>query len=191
MIFDSHTHLQFNSFKNDFNDLVLKLKQNNIYLVNVASSIENSKTSIDLSKKYDFMYSSVGIHPVSVLPQDKLDDNEYETKIENQIIDENFEKLVLNEKVVAIGECGLDFSFFKFLNLSKEKEEEYMQKQISVFEKQVRVAKKYNKTIILHIRDLYAEAINILEKENFKGKAIFHFYKGNAEITQKILKNPN
>lgn len=194
MIFDSHTHLQFNAFENDLNDLVFKLKQNNIYLINVGSNIENSIKSIELSKQYDFMYSSVGIHPVSVLPQESLyDKDESKEKIDEtkQVVDNNFEKLILNEKVIAVGECGLDYSYIEHLNLSEEEKENLKQKQINIFKDQIRLAQKHNKTLILHIRDLYKEAINILKQENFTQKAIFHFFKGDKDIVEEILKNPN
>lgn len=100
MLFDSHAHLNDESFDEDRDELIGSLKDKGVDLVvNPGADIETSITAIELAKKYDFIYSAVGVHPHDV---SKLDDTAIET----------LRKLATeNEKVVAIGEIGLDYYY--------------------------------------------------------------------------------
>ena len=97
MLVDSHAHLEDEKFNDDREEIIKKCQQELTFLINVGSNIDTSKKSIELSKKYDFIYASVGIHPQ--YSQDEIN------KI-NMI-----EELAKNKKVVAIGEIGLDYHY--------------------------------------------------------------------------------
>lgn len=99
--FDTHCHLDFEQFDKDRVEVIKRAKENNVeYILNVGTNIDSSKKVIEIAEKYDFIYSSVGIHP--------LDVSEYYIQDLKKI-----EKIAKNKKVKAIGETGLDFLLFK------------------------------------------------------------------------------
>jgi TatD DNase family protein len=180
MIFDSHTHLQFKAFDKDRDEVIQRLIDNTVKIINVGSCIENSYDAVKLAETYPFMWASVGIHPSHAYPEAIFEDDDEKSEIKHpQVIDEEFKKLALNNRVVAIGECGLDFSYTdKF-----DKEFQY-----DCFRKQIQLAKEVNKPIILHVRKVYLEAIEILKEEEFDNNIIFHFFKGKEKDLEEVLK---
>ena len=100
MLFDSHAHLNDESFDEDREEVIASLKEKGLdYVVNPGADMETSKTAIELANKHDFIYAAVGVHPHDV-------ENMTEADIEL------LRKYALeNEKVVAIGEIGLDYYY--------------------------------------------------------------------------------
>ncbi|MCM8803583.1 MAG: TatD family hydrolase, partial [Candidatus Omnitrophica bacterium] len=99
--FDTHCHLDFEQFDNDREEVIKRAKQQSVeYIINVGTNLESCKKVIEISEKHNFIFSSIGIHPLDV-SEYKIDDLK------------EIEKLVKNEKVVAIGETGLDFYYSK------------------------------------------------------------------------------
>ena len=187
MLFDSHTHLNLAAFDSD-RDLILKryLKEG-IFLVNVGTCYQTSKKAIAIAEEYQNCWASVGLHPAHTFPArlNQLDENE----INNLVVEEfgqKFEELIkTSSKIVAIGECGLDYSYLK--DSPREKQKEFKIRQEREFRKQIKIAQKYNLPLILHLRDLYQEALAILKENNYSGKAVFHFFTGTIEQAQYIL----
>jgi TatD DNase family protein len=167
-LFDSHAHLQLSQFDKDREEVIKRTEENNVWVVNVGDNFVNSKKGIELSKKYTNFFSSIGLHP-----------NEKE-----EFNKEKYIPLLKEKKVVAIGECGLDY-----FRLKNEIERE---KQKINFIKQIELSEEYNKPIILHIRskenfDAYEEIIKIIKKfNNLKG--IVHFFSADWNIAQEFLK---
>ena len=145
---DTHAHLD--KVNDDVRGEVKKI-------ILAGSGIEDSKNNIKLAKKYDFILVAIGIHPQS------------EIEKVNQL-----EKLI-NNQVVAIGECGLDFS-----------REHNKKLQETAFKKQIELAKKYDLPLIIHARKAIDEVIEIL-KEYKKLKGVFHCYSGGKKRIKKIL----
>lgn len=175
MLFDSHSHLHFYQFDNDREEIIKKLRDFNIKTINVGTDFNESEKAVDLTKNYpDLLWASVGLHPNDVLK-------------ENFDIDK-YRKLAKNEKVVAIGECGLDY--FR----SPSEAEVIRQKEI--FIKQIELAKELNKPLILHCRpsadtqDAYENTIEILKFQNLNissGNGVSHFFSGSKETAKKFL----
>jgi len=121
-----------------------------------GSNLENSKNNLLLAQKYSFLYPAVGIHPQEIADDINL-----------------LEDLAKNPNVIAIGECGLEF----LGKVNTKKQEKY-------FRKQIELAQKYNKPLIIHARKAVDEVVEILsEYKNLKG--VFHCYSGG----KKELKN--
>ncbi|HHX66941.1 MAG TPA: TatD family hydrolase [Gallicola sp.] len=162
---DSHAHLDDRKFNYD-RDLIIKDLYNNYvaYYINPASDMESSKNTLELSSKYDFIFSAIGVHP-----------HEAES-----FTDENLEELrqmAKNEKVVAIGEIGLDYYYD---NSPREIQRE-------VFRKQMNLAKELGLPVIIHSRDAYGETFDILNE--FKGEVIgvMHCYSGSIEMAKRYM----
>ncbi len=189
MLFDSHTHLQFDDFDKDRDDVIKRLIDNNIFIINVGSNIENSKMALDLSKQYSFMWASVGIHPSEVITYSHSKTRVLNMLSQNMLL--ILEEMAQSPKVVAIGECGLDLSYFKEIPDYELYQNEYNNYQYTMFRQQIRLAQELGKPIILHIRKLYEEAIKILEEEKFENNVVFHFFKGKQKTLEQILEHSN
>ena len=168
MFIDIHTHVQQFSDE-DLELLVNNSKKSNIELIVAAgTTISDSKKTINLSKKYDLIYSAVGIHPQNILDED--------TKGYLNILEE-FTK---NEKTIMISEIGLDMQpDSPDINLQKE-----------FFSNQINIARKSNLPIAFHVRNAEKEAIDLITSENIKDiKSVAHYFVGNYEYAKKLLDN--
>lgn len=175
MLFDSHSHLRFYQFDNDREEIIKKLRDFDIKIINVGTDLEESEKAVELSKKYpDFMWASVGLHPT--------DNSKEKFNIDK------YKELAKDKKVVAIGECGIDY--YRITN----QESRIWQKEI--FVKQIELAKELNKPLILHCRpsagnqDAYDDAVEILKFKNLhisSGNGVAHFFAGSKETAKKFL----
>jgi len=164
LLVDSHAHLEDEKYDKDREEIIEECKKDLTFLINVGSNLLTSKQSIELAHNYDFIYASVGIHPHDAQKEfDKV---------------EEIEKLALQQKVVAIGEIGLDYYYDE---PSKEFQKE-------VFTKQIRLAKKLNLPIIIHDRDAHEDILDILKKEWTKDlRGVFHSYSGSVEMAFQVI----
>ena len=189
MFFDSHTHLNLAAFDKDREEIIKKTLEQGVFVINIGTCYETSKKAIEIAQQYENCWATVGLHPSHTIPM-KVDKNELAINTEENIseaetFNEKFELLLEEPKVIAIGECGLDYSYLKdFSEKDQIKHEKMEEKE---FRKQIQVAKKYNLPLSLHVRDLYEEALIILEEEKYKGGAVFHFFTGKVNQAQKIL----
>ena len=165
-IFDSHAHYYDEKFgnKKEKEELIRRIKNAGITnILNVGADIETSKTVIEQAKQFDFMYASVGIHP----------------DMANMNLDVNIIKeLAKKDKVVAIGEIGLDYHYDGF---QKEKQKE-------LFKAQIQIANEANLPIIIHNRESSIDLINILKNEiTANKKGVFHCCEMNQELIKQAL----
>ncbi len=163
MIIDTHCHLD----KRDYDNLesVIMNMSNDIMIASGADPKDN-KNVIDLVNNYQNIYGTIGIHPEFA--------NTY-TEDDLKFIEDNLS----NPKIVGIGEIGLDYHW-----VSDNKEE---QKQL--FISQIRLAKKYNKTIVIHSRDAASDTLDILKQEyDGKLKINMHCYSYSIETAKELLK---
>lgn len=142
---DTHAHLDFPDFDKDRDFLIKKCQESNIQIINPGTNYETSVKAIKLANKYKNVYAGVGLHPSDVA---------------NGFNYEDYKKLI-NKKVVAIGETGLDF-----WRLSKKEEDKKIEikKQTEIFIKQLELSDEFDLPIIIHCRVAFEELINILQK---------------------------
>lgn len=168
--FDNHAHLDDEKFDEDREELIEKIHNDEIdKFVSAGYSLESSKKSIELSKKYDFIYSTCGISPNDI-PQ-----NEEELWKE---LDEIKKLAKENKKVVAIGEIGLDYHW--------NTENKELQKK--AFIEQIKIANELNLPIQIHTRDAVMDTLEILKQNNVNKKGIFHCCPLNRELVKEGLK---
>ncbi len=161
-IFDSHAHYNAEQFDEDRDELLVKLNEGGVsHIINIGCDIPTSKESIELAKKYDFIYATVGFHPHDA----KSATGDYIAQLE---------EMAKYEKVVAIGEIGLDYYY--------DSSPRDIQKK--VFEEQLQLAEKLNLPVSIHSREATEDTLELLQK--YKPKGVVHCYTGSAE-TAKIL----
>ena len=173
--FDSHCHLDDERFDEDRERLIAEIKKANITkFVSAGYSIEGSKKGVELSKKYDYIYTTCGISPNDI-PQDE---DELWKNIEeiSDLVKENIE----NKKIVAIGEIGLDYYW--------EKDLQKRELQRQVFIKQIEIANVWNLPIVIHTREAVMDTLEILKKYTVNRKGVFHCCPLNRELVKEALK---
>jgi TatD DNase family protein len=171
---DIHSHLNLPQFDIDREDVIQKLKDENIRTITVGDNYKTSLFAVDLANKNDNLYACVGIHPSEVLVEEF-----------------NYEKMLAmakEKKVVAIGECGLDYF--------RDDDEAFKIKQKEIFHLHVKLALEVGKPLMIHARpnkktmDAYEDVIDILElykKDNERLMANFHFFSGDINIAKRII----
>jgi len=158
---DAHCHLMDIS-KDSINPDFFKLEK----IVNSAYCIYSSKTSIEMKKKHqDFLFSSIGISPQKSMEDISNDFNELSSVLEKE-----------KKYIDAIGEIGLDYHWGD--------NEEKRKNQRIYFEKQIELAKEFQKPIIIHSREATTDCITLLSK--FDYNVMFHFYSGTLEEAKDI-----
>ncbi len=157
-IIDAHAHISFKSFNKDRSAVLKRAKEKKIFIVDSPVTIQGYKKSIKIGESYDNICSTFGFHPLKA----HSFDNKILDFIEGNI-----------DKAVAIGEVGLDFR--GDFNVQKE-----------IFEKFIKIAKEYEKPIVVHARGLEEKALEILLKNNVE-KALFHCFSADAEVARRIV----
>lgn len=163
MFTDTHCHL----YKEYYDDLDIILKQaesNNVNRYIVAGCNQQSNEEvIKLINNYSNIYGTLGIHP-----EDVENYNEKDLYF--------IEKNLSNKKILAIGEIGLDYYY------TKENKEE----QIKLFERQLAIAEKYNKPVVIHSREATQDTIDTLKK--YKVNGVIHSFSGSLEVAKIYIK---
>jgi TatD DNase family protein len=167
MFIDSHCHLTYEPLNNNIPDILEKCKNSEVInLLTIGTNIESSIQCSKISKQYQNIYSSIGIHP-----------SESHLDIDNDI---KIKKLYIqNSKNIAYGETGLDFFRSK----------EHRSRQIELFETHIKYAIEDNATIIVHTRDADDETLSII-KNNSKNKDVrflIHCFTGSLKFAKSLL----
>lgn len=175
MLVDSHCHPQFPQYDKDREEIIKCALDAGIKMICVGTDLETSKKAIELAQKHDSIWASVGLHP-----NDNLDEEFDEAA---------YEGLLKQERVVAIGEIGLDY-------YRTEKPED-QKKQKDIFIQQLELARRVGKPLILHCRDskagslgkAYPDMFEILESGiwNLEFGAVVHSYTGSLGEAKKFL----
>lgn len=166
-IFDSHAHYDDDEFKNDLNELIKDLKENNVIgIMNCGVNHDSCLSTVNLIKQYDIFYGAVGFHP------------EYSHMFDDNTLDFLSGIIYANKKIRAIGEIGLDYYW---------KENPPREHQKKIFEYQMKFAKDLNLPVIIHDRDAHNDTLEIVKK--FKGlNGVLHCFSGSLELAKEYIK---
>ncbi|PIR86163.1 hydrolase TatD [Candidatus Kaiserbacteria bacterium CG10_big_fil_rev_8_21_14_0_10_44_10] len=195
---DTHAHVNINAFKEDTEAVISKCKEEGVMMINVGTQQDTSKRAMELAEKYDNCYAIVGLHPVhtsaSYHDESELGENmkAFTSRGEEFDID-YYRNLAKSNKVVAIGECGLDY-------YRLEKDTKAVQEK--AFIEQIELANKLSLPLMIHTRDakgnsvsakadagvgnVYDDTYEIL-KAHAKVRGNVHFYAGNYEQAKKFF----
>lgn len=168
---DVHSHLNFENYDSDRDSVIDLLKKENISTITVGTDVADSKSAIVLAEKHDNLFATVGVHPTG----------EWQ---ESDFIE--LDKMAANKKVVAIGECGLDF-------FRGPHDEQSKMRQGQSFARHIEVALRHDKPLMIHCRNAYEEVLSIIKSfqtdhelgDRLRGN--MHFFAGDVEIARKFL----
>jgi TatD DNase family protein len=166
MFIDTHAHLFYPNFDGELDDTISRARSEGVDFILVpATDLKTSQQVIELTKKYEMVYGAVGIHP-------------HDTKDWDSLLIPKIEELAKNEKILAIGEIGLDY----YYDFSPK------EKQIDAFKAQIELALKLNVPVIIHNRDSDADIMEIIRSYCASGlKAQFHCYNGSLDDAMELV----
>ena len=179
---DIHSHVNFKAFDEDRDAVIKRALEAGTWVINVGTQIDTSKKAVDIAHQYnEGVYAIIGLHPIhtgaSFHDEKELGEGGAEFTSRGEIFDkEKYLELLRDPKVVAVGECGLDY--FRCT-------EESIEKQKKAFIDQIEIANEIGKPLMLHIRNnpehkelnAYSDALKILQQYS-KVKGDVHFFAG-------------
>lgn len=173
MIFDAHTHIHFPAYNKDRDEVIKRARAAGVKIITVGTNLKTSKEAVVIAEKYpDDIWATAGCHP---------------NDLESFNVEE-LRRIASHPKVVAIGECGLDY-----YRLGNESFDATKDKQKKVFLEQIKLAKDIKKPLMIHCRpskgmdDAYEDLIEIYDQSNFRVPSINHFFVGSLNVAKKFL----
>ena len=162
---DTHSHINFKEYKDNFEGFLDNLKNNNIEKVIIPGvEPENFDEIIDLCNKYQMIYGAIGVHPSECLS--------YNPEVEKKIY-----MMATKPKIIAIGEIGLDY----YWTLETKQQQQF------IFRKQLEIAEKLNLPVLIHNRDAHEDTFNILNEFPKLKSVVFHCFSGSIDFAKKCI----
>ena len=183
-IFDTHCHPNLSKDKNQ-DEIINNFFENWWKYMNVIwTNLKTNKQVLDIAKKYEWIFCSIGIHPCDIYD---LDLNKSILELKNNLLNNK-------DKIIAIGECGLDYYWIEKDEKTNKLDEvdrikvinEKKKLQKVFFKAQIKLAKEYNLPVIIHNRDSKDDILEVLKELDFKN-FIFHCYSENLEYANKLI----
>lgn len=186
---DIHCHVNFKTFKEDGDEVIRRALDNDTWLFNVGSQYSTSERAVEIAHKYpEGVYAIIGLHPIhlreSFHDEDEVGGPGFVSRAE-EFDKQKYLELAKDPKVVAIGECGLDYYHM---------DPESIEKQKKAFIEQIELANEIGKPLMLHIRNnpndtsrnAYFDTCELLKK-HAKVKGVSHFFAGSVEDMKRFV----
>lgn len=192
IIFDVHSHVQFPAYDDDREAVIERAKTANVKIIAVGTQVSTSEAGIKLAQKYPKdIWAAAGYHPNHVAANGWHHDLKEQKETEPEKFDiEKLKVLARDPKVLAIGECGLDY--YRLAISDERLATSVKEKQKEVFLEQVKLAQELQKPLMIHCRpskgtgDAYEDLLSLISNYKFPITKIMHFYVGSSEITRKM-----
>ncbi|MBI2888578.1 MAG: TatD family hydrolase [Candidatus Liptonbacteria bacterium] len=193
--FDAHTHVNLAAFSKDGDEVVVRALAAGVWLVNVGTQKDTSRRAVEIAKEYkEGVYAAVGIHPVhtskSHHDEDELGGGEAAkafTSRGEEFHHDYYLELARDPKVVAIGECGLDY----YRLVIGDMEQATREKQKEVFVRHIELAHEVGKPLMIHCRSAFPDLIDVLAACRLSlvtgNPGVVHFFSGTLKDAQKLL----
>lgn len=164
---DIHCHLDFPEFNSDREEVISRTLKWGLWFITIGTYLSTSKKALEIAKEHAGVFSSVGLHP------------QYTNEGFNK---GDYEQIARDGKVVAIGECGLDY------RRVADRDEWAKQKQKDIFKKQIEFSMEFNKPLMIHCRDAHADVLSLLKfYSGSKLRGNVHFFSGSSENAREYL----
>lgn len=167
-LIDTHAHLDDEKFAHDRAAVIERARESGIVkIITMGDSLDSSARSVALAEQFEMVYAAVGIHPEEAQPMTAATDEQIAT-------------WAAQEKVVAIGEIGLDYYW--------EKDEERRALQRAIFVRQLDLARQLKLPVCIHDREAHGDMMKILKTEGRGLRGVLHCYSGSWEMATELLK---
>lgn len=164
-LFDTHAHLSDEAFDADRHELIPKLMDVGVEkFIDVACDVRSASRTIELLERYPFVYATIGMHP-------------HDVRVMNNALMDEIKKYLEHEKMLALGEIGLDYHY----DLSPRED------QRKWFAEQLDLAKQLGYPVVLHIREAFGDCMDILRAHRDGLRGVMHCYSGSVETAYECL----
>lgn len=204
MLVDTHTHVNFQPFSSEYKAVIQRALDNDIVINNVGSQWESSQRSVEIANEYATgVWASIGVHPIHLftdITEEQVIDGATQTiRTRAEKFDYARYKALAqsSNKVVAIGECGLDYLHFERAQI-QDQSEELRELQISTFREHVELALELDLAVVIHCRDAarhsgssaraFEDLLTVLGDYNGRVRGVVHCYTGVPEYIPQFLK---
>ena len=196
MLIETHAHLDYPDFANDFDDVLRRATEAGVTrIITIGTSVESSRRAVDLAEKYPNVFAVIGVHPT------------YAQEAEDGVVTP-LRELAKNSRVVAIGEIGLDYHHLPSVEAAKQKhvqvfnalqsetEEQieagiedgaYKSKQAELFEQLLDLAVELRLNVVIHQRDAWDDTLEILREYGRQVSGVFHCFGGTLDQANEVL----
>ncbi len=191
MLIDTHCHLNFKDYKDDYKKVLERSLEDNTWLVNVGTQIDTSKKAIEIAESYpEGVYAIIGLHPIHVHSQqveESEQDLDFRSRGESFDI-ESYRNLAKSDKVVGIGEMGIDY----FHIPDGVDKDQVKQEQKQVFYQGLELARELDLPVIVHTRpsrgtvDAYDDVLEVIKASNYT-KCVIHCFGGTLEQAKAFI----
>lgn len=167
-LIDTHAHLDGEKFDADREEVIARARANGVVkIITMGDNLASSARSVALAEGFEPVYAAVGIHPEEAQPMTSADDD-------------RLAAWAAQEKVVAIGEIGLDYYW--------EKDEEKRALQRAIFVRQLDLARQLDLPVCIHDREAHGDMLKLLKTEGRGMRGVLHCYSGSWEMAAELLK---
>jgi TatD DNase family protein len=196
MLIETHAHLDYPDFANDFDDVLRRANESGVTrIITIGTSIDSSRRAVELAEKYPSIYAVIGVHPTNAAQA-------------GEDIITPLRELAKSPRVVAIGETGLDYHDLPSVEAAKQKnvqvfnalqsgtEEQleasiedgaYKSKQADLFQEQLDLAIELGLNVVIHQRDAWDDTLEIMRPYSGKVRGVFHCFGGTLEQANEVL----
>jgi len=196
MLIETHAHLDYPDFANDFDDVLHRATEAGVTrILTIGTSVESSRRAVDLAEKYPNIFAVIGVHPT------------YALQAEEDVI-APLRELAKNPRVVAIGEIGLDYHHLPSVEAAKRKDVQvfnalqstteeqieatiedgaYKSKQAELFEQLLDLAVELRLNVVIHQRDAWDDTLEILRDYGQQVSGVFHCFGGTLDQANEVL----
>jgi TatD DNase family protein len=162
-LIDTHSHLQSTRYNEDRESVISRIQQTNMKVIVIGWDVESSQRAIEFASHYDFIYATVGLSHYSA------------ADVDEDLLDSIYQ-LAQKERVVAIGETGLDYYRMAAPIPSQKR----------LFREQIQLANKLTLPVVVHDRDAHEDIVNVLKEEDAHA-GVIHCFSGDEEMLEKVL----
>jgi len=196
MLIETHAHLDYPDFADDFDEVLRRATEAGVTrIITIGTSVESSRRAVDLAERYPNIYAVIGVHPTTA------------DEAEEDIIDP-LRELARSPRVVGIGETGLDYHRLPSAEIAKGKRAQvlaalqtgtkeqleaglhdgaYKSKQASLFEQQLDLALELGLNVVIHQRDAWEDTLELMRPYAGKLRGVFHCFGGSLEQAQTVI----
>lgn len=189
LLFDTHCHLNFQAYREDVEAVIRRALEAEVHMIIPATDHASSERAIALATKYQTgVYAAVGLHPVHLQDQEFTEEGR-RVKMKSELFDrEVYERLAESAKVVAIGECGLDYHYLPHIN-----DKEVIALQQETLREQLQLGYDAHKPMIIHCRDAHEDLLPLLHEfydrkhHREAGRGVLHCFSGDWELAWRYF----
>lgn len=188
-LIDSHSHIQFAAYDPDRDAVVARAREAGVGMVNVGTQASTSRLAIEAAERYgEGLWATVGFHPSHANDDAHHDPWEFATNISESFDLDALRELARHPKVIAIGECGLDYYRG---DRGEGIGDRVREQQIEIFQQQIELAREVRKPLVIHCRKAFVDLISILIPNPYPltphGNGVVHFFSGSWDDAKHLM----